>query len=62
MQKSKQKKQRLMFEKIKTWYKAQSDTTKAFIWIGLVALIGILLRWDAVVEGVKHGFGFYGGK
>ena len=51
-----------MFEKIKTWYKSQSDTTKAFIWIGLVALIGILLRWNAVVEGVKHGFGFYGGK
>lgn len=51
-----------MFEKIKTWYKAQSDTTKAFIWIGLVALVGILLRWDAVVEGVKHGFVFYSGK
>ena len=33
-----------MFEKIKTWYKAQSDTTKAFIWIGLVALIGIRRR------------------
>lgn len=61
MQKSKQN-HRTMFEKIKTWYKAQSDTTKAFIWIGLVALIGILLRWDAVVEGVKHGFGFYSGK
>ena len=51
-----------MFEKIKPWYTAQSDTTTAFIWIGLVALVGILLRWDAVVEGVKHGFGFYSGK
>lgn len=51
-----------MFEKIKTWYKAQSDTTKAFFWIGLVALIGIILRWDAVVEGIRHGFRFYSSK
>ena len=50
-----------MFQKIKAWYNAQSDTTKAFIWIGLVALIGILIRWDAVVAGIKHGFGFYSG-
>ena len=51
-----------MFDKIKTWYKAQSDTTKAFIWIGLVALIGILIRWDAVVAGIRPGFGFYAGR
>ena len=51
-----------MFEKIKTWYKAQSDTTKALLWIGLAALIGIILRWDAVVEGIRHGFRFYSSK
>lgn len=51
-----------MFEKLKKWYKAQSDTTKALIWIGLIAVIGIIIRWDAVVEGVKHGFGFYSSK
>jgi len=51
-----------MFNKLKTWYNAQSETTKALIWIGLVAIIGIALRWDAVVEGVRHGFGFYSSK
>lgn len=51
-----------MFHKIKKWYAAQTDTTKALIWIGLIAVIGILIRWDAVVAGVKHGFGFYSGK
>ena len=51
-----------MFQKIKKWYAAQTDTTKALIWIGLIAVIGILIRWDAVVAGVKHGFGFYSGK
>jgi hypothetical protein len=51
-----------LFQKIKTWYSAQTDTTKALLWIGLVAVIGILIRWDAVVEGIKHGFSFYSSK
>lgn len=51
-----------MLEKIKKWYAAQTDTTKALIWIGLIALIGIIIRWDAVVAGIKHGFGYYSGK
>ena len=51
-----------MFQKIKKWYAAQTDTTKALIWIGLIAVIGILIRWDAVVAGVTHGFGFYSSK
>lgn len=51
-----------MFRKIKEWYKAQSDTTKAFIWIGIIAAIGIVIRWDAVVEGAAKGFDFYSGK
>ena len=51
-----------LFQRIKTWYSAQTDTTKALLWIGLVAVIGILLRWDAVVAGIKHGFNFYSSK
>ena len=51
-----------LFEKVKTWYAAQTDTTKALLWIGLVAIIGILLRWNAVIDGIKHGFNFYSSK
>jgi len=51
-----------MFDKIKSWYSRQTDTTKALLWIGLIAVIGILIRWNAVVEGIKHGFNFYSGK
>lgn len=51
-----------LFQRIKTWYAAQSDTTKAFIWIGLIAIIGILFRWNAVIDGIKHGFNFYSSK
>ena len=51
-----------MFDKIKTWYSKQTDTTKALLWIGLSAVIGIIFRWHAVVEGIRHGFSFYSGK
>ena len=27
--------------------------------IGIICIIGIILRWDYVVEGVKKGFNFY---
>ena len=45
--------------KLVEWYKKQSDTTKALIWLGVVALIGIILRWDYIVESVTRGFEFY---
>ena len=27
-----------------------------------IAVIGIILRWDAVIAGIRHGFHFYSGK
>lgn len=51
-----------MFRRIKDWYTAQNDTVKAFVWIGLICVVGIIIRWDAVVAGVTKGFRFYSGK
>lgn len=51
-----------MFTRIKEWYKNQSDSTKALIWIGIVALIGIICRWNFVMEQAAKGFQFYSGK
>ena len=51
-----------LFQKIKSWYAAQSDTTKAPLWIGIIAVIGIMFRWDAVVAGIQRGFHFYSSK
>jgi hypothetical protein len=51
-----------MFKKIGNWYRAQSDTTKALIWLGIICLIGIAFRWNAIIEGVTKGFNFYSGK
>jgi len=50
-----------MFSKIKEWYSAQTDTTKALIWIGIIAVIGIILRWNVIIEGIEKGFAFYKG-
>lgn len=46
-------------KQIVEWYKNQSDTTKALIWLGVVALIGIILRWDYIMENAARGFEFY---
>lgn len=51
-----------MFKRLKDWYNSQTETTRALLWIGLVAAIGILVRWDAVIDGIKHGFSFYSSK
>lgn len=34
---------------------------KGLIIIGLICLIGIILRWDYVVGGIRKGFNYYGG-
>lgn len=51
-------------KKIIDWYRKQSDTTKAMIWLGVIAVIGIILRWDYIMENAARGFNFYstGGK
>lgn len=51
-----------MFKKIKEWYFRQNETTKAFVWIGLICILGIIIRWNAVVEGISKGFSFYSSK
>jgi len=48
-----------MFQKIKNWYSEQTDTTKALIWIGIIAIIGIILRWNVIIDGIEKGFTFY---
>ncbi|NLD21602.1 MAG: hypothetical protein GX664_03850 [Bacteroidales bacterium] len=48
-----------MFKKIKNWYTKQSDTTKGMLILGLVLIVLIIIRWDAIVAGVLRGFNFY---
>ncbi len=46
-------------KKIVQWYRSQSDTTKAFIWLGIICIIGIIIRWDYIVQMASRGFSFY---
>ncbi len=48
--------------KIWNWYKSQSPTTKGLIIAGLILLIGIIIRWDYVMDGIRRGFNFYNTK
>jgi len=47
------------FNKIVHWYNHQTDSIKILIWVGLIAFIGILIRWHSVMDGIKNGFEFY---
>ena len=51
-----------MLRRIKEWYDKQNDSTKALLWIGAIALIGIVCRWNHILEQARIGFQFYSGK
>jgi len=48
-----------MFCKLREWYQKQPDTVKGAFWLGLILIIGIIIRWDFVIDGIRRGFGFY---
>ncbi|MBP5693223.1 MAG: hypothetical protein J6W86_05875 [Bacteroidales bacterium] len=48
-------------KKIAEWWKSLDPSMKGLIIIGLICLIGIILRWDYVVGGIRKGFNYYGG-
>jgi hypothetical protein len=51
-----------IFTKLVADFKEASPTVKAFIVIGLLLIIGIILRWDTIVEEVSNGFNFFNTK
>ena len=46
-------------KKIADWWKGLDPSVKGLIIIGLICLIGIIIRWDYVMGGIKKGFNFY---
>lgn len=48
-----------MFERLSVWYKGQSSTTKCFLWMIPILILGIILRWDYIIEGLTKGFSFF---
>jgi hypothetical protein len=47
-----------MFKKIGEWYKRQTDFTKVCLWMVLALVIGVIIRWNYIVEGAARGFNF----
>lgn len=47
------------FRKFVTKFEEQSPTTKGFIIMIVLLVIGILLRWDTVISEIKRGFSFF---
>ncbi len=49
----------MRMKKAALWWKNLDPSMKALILIGLICLIGIVLRWHYVMDGIKKGFNFY---
>ncbi len=43
-------------------YNELTPTGKAMVVLCVLLVIGIIIRWDATMEGIQRGFGFFGGK
>ncbi|MBO6223609.1 MAG: hypothetical protein J6N56_07525 [Bacteroidales bacterium] len=49
-------------KKIALWWKSLDPSMKALILIGIICIIGIILRWEYVSGGIKKGFNYFGGE
>lgn len=48
-----------MLKNVREWYRRQDTFVKAGVWLAIVLIIGIIVRWGFVKEGVTRGFNFY---
>ncbi len=40
-------------------FKEMNPTAKSMVILCILLVIGIIIRWDATIEGIKRGFGFF---
>lgn len=43
-------------------FKSLTPTSQGLILLGILLIIGIIIRWDYIISEVIRGFGFYSGK
>ncbi len=48
-------------KKLVNLWRELDPSMKALVLIAIICLIGIILRWDYVISGIKKGFNFYNG-
>ena len=49
------------FAKLAADFKEMTPTGKSMVVLCILLIIGILIRWEATIEGIKRGFGFFSG-
>jgi len=48
-----------MFSKLKKWFLNLSPTSKGFVIIIVILIIGILIRWNEITDDVIRGFNYF---
>ena len=48
--------------KLVAGYKEMTPTGKSMVVLCILLIIGIIIRWEATIEGLARGFGFFSGK
>ena len=51
-----------LFTKLVAEYNQLTPTGKAMAVLIILLVIGIIIRWDATIEGIAKGFNFFGNK
>ena len=49
------------FKRISDWFNELTPTTQGMILLDVVLVIGIIFRWDYIIEEIKRGFNFFNG-
>lgn len=47
------------FRNFKEWYSAQTPTAKGLMILGILLIIGIIIRWDFISQRVLESFGIF---
>ncbi|MCI1720879.1 MAG: hypothetical protein LKM37_07750 [Bacteroidales bacterium] len=47
--------------KIGVWWNKLDPSYKGLVIIGIICIIGIIIRWKHVLSGIARGFGHYSG-
>ena len=51
-----------LFTKLVAEYNQLTPTGKAMVVLSILLIIGIIIRWDATMDGIAKGFGFFSNK
>lgn len=46
-------------EKIKHWFSGLSETQKGYVILIILLIIGIVLRWNYIIDNIIKGFNYF---